>query len=638
MTKPDATVGAPAEAVELAFLRSVLDRLSVGFVALDRDWTYTFVNRAAAEMLSRDPDELVGSHLWTVFPEGVGKPFQAEYERALREQVDVRFEDSLGTDRLFEVHAFPSPNGLTVFFDERTEIRRQAQRLETLVEIDRVILEGLTADEMLQRTAEILYRTRPSLGLFISTAEEGDRTTTVRAAVSPVLDLRPGTVIPMGTDTSDLEAGRVRVVPDLTAADAPAYVLARDAGARSGVTLPLRSRGRFFGVMSVMLGEGDALSADEVAFLEQVAFAISVALRDAQQREALEHSADELAARVEERTTELAAALAAAARESAHLRAVLAAAPDAIRAVGLRGETLFENDPELFRQLGEAGAPEAVSEPQLRELPRGTIGRTLTRFDAPIRDGADVIGHMSVVRDLTAERQAEELKEQLLAAVSHELRTPVTSIAAFAELLARSDVEPAKRDRYLTVIGEEADRLVRLVNDLLDIQQIERAGLGLELEPFRLDSLLREVVGQHDATTPGRVELREPPPTEVVADRARIRQVVDNLVSNALKYSGGVIAVALRPQPEVVRVEIVDQGPGVPALEQESIFERFFRGQYARRKGIRGTGIGLALCREIVDAHEGRIGVESNPGDGATFWFELPVARVDPEHPHTSER
>ncbi|TMK69861.1 MAG: HAMP domain-containing protein [Actinobacteria bacterium] len=228
--------------------------------------------------------------------------------------------------------------------------------------------------------------------------------------------------------------------------------------------------------------------------------------------------------------------------------------------------------------------------------------------------------------------ESERLKTELVSNVSHELRTPLASVLGFSDLMLKRDVDPEERRRYLEVIRSESGRLATLLNDLLDLQRQELGVIELRVEDFDLNELLQVQMTLYSAQS----EVHElafepvPEPLFVRGDPDRLAQVVGNLLSNAIKYSpdGGRVEVTTALIRGDAWVWVRDSGLGIPRDQQEQLFTKFFRGEAARTRGIGGTGLGLVLARQIVEAHQGEIGFESDEGRGSTFWIRIPAVKA----------
>ncbi len=224
-------------------------------------------------------------------------------------------------------------------------------------------------------------------------------------------------------------------------------------------------------------------------------------------------------------------------------------------------------------------------------------------------------------------RESERLKSDLVNTVSHELRTPLSGVMGFTKLLLTREFDPETRRHYLGIVDAQARRLSNLLDDFLDVRRIEEGRFERAQELVDMATLLREeavLYNQQSHKHDVAVEI-DHAPLAVIGNPDRLRQVIGNLISNAIKYSpqGGVVEVSADGVNGSVRVEVRDEGMGIPLSQQPQIFTKFFRGD-APASGITGTGLGLAVSRDIVESHGGRIGFTSAEGKGTTFFVELP--------------
>ena len=245
---------------------------------------------------------------------------------------------------------------------------------------------------------------------------------------------------------------------------------------------------------------------------------------------------------------------------------------------------------------------------------------------------AQLYEHGNLVTQLSrleAERQLERLQDDFVATVSHELRTPLGFIKGYATSLLREDAnwDDETRREFLLIIDEETDRLKELIDNLLDSSRLQSGTLRMEFQPMRIDTMLKELklrAKTFNEDLDMQVNLVSGP-LKIEADPTRLAQVFDNLISNAIKYAPeSNITITLNTQDDHAHIQFSDQGPGIPTEDLPNIFTRFYRVP-SRNKSVRGTGLGLFICRQIINAHQGEITAVSKLGEGTTFHIYLPI-------------
>jgi PAS domain S-box-containing protein len=263
--------------------------------------------------------------------------------------------------------------------------------------------------------------------------------------------------------------------------------------------------------------------------------------------------------------------------------------------------------------------------------------RTIAWNSTLLRDSHGIeIGVMSIGEDITRRQEVDRLKGEFISIVSHELRTPLTAIRGSLGLLASGiyDQRPDKRQKMLQVASEQTERLVRLVNDILDLQRLESGKVQLVMQSCRADQLMRQAVeALYAYAEASQIQVTiAAEPIGLWADPDAVIQLLTNLLSNAIKFSphGSHIQLRVNCQDAEVHFIVEDQGRGIPSDKLDHIFEQFQQvdASDSRQKG--GTGLGLAICRHIVGQHGGRIWAESELGNGSTFIFTLPADRANP--------
>jgi PAS domain S-box-containing protein len=303
------------------------------------------------------------------------------------------------------------------------------------------------------------------------------------------------------------------------------------------------------------------------------------------------------------------------------------------RVVWVHDETVTVRDDE-GRPLFAQGYLFDITARKLAEMDRERLlaAERSARSEAERARGALSRQNTDLVRLNERLVELDRLKDEFVALVSHELRTPLTSIRGYLELIreGKAGRTTKRQENFLDVMNRNSERLLRLVSDLLFVAQAESGKVALELEALDLSDLARDAV---DTTRPLAAKraialnLEADDELRVSADRARLVQLLDNLLSNALKFTpeGGRVDVVLSAENGHAVLEVSDSGIGIPRAEQGRLFERFYRASTATAQAVPGTGLGLAIAKAIVEAHGGRIDVESDEGAGATFRVELPV-------------
>jgi Osmosensitive K+ channel histidine kinase len=228
------------------------------------------------------------------------------------------------------------------------------------------------------------------------------------------------------------------------------------------------------------------------------------------------------------------------------------------------------------------------------------------------------------LRDLKRQMQ---LQEDFVSTISHELRTPLGFIKGYSTSLLRQDTswDDETQKEFLTIIDEEADRLSLLIENVLESARLQSKTLPLRFQPLRLDAVLRDVIMRirsRQKELDVSMELETVPP--ISGDGVRLAQVFENLFTNAIKYApGSPLVVLLNQVDDNILISFIDHGPGIPKESLPLIFERFYR--VRGEKTVTGTGLGLYICKQIILAHRGKIWAESTPGQGTTFFIELPI-------------
>ena len=358
----------------------------------------------------------------------------------------------------------------------------------------------------------------------------------------------------------------------------------------------------------------------------------------------------QIASALNELGGELEERLASITGESEQLRQVLHGMVEGVLVVGPEGRVALANrrlheifdlpeDPlgrrplEVVRSAAVDGALTRIlsGEDPMLELEIEAPNRRVLRVHAVGVPMAGETAAVATFHDMTELRRLENMRRDFLANASHELKTPLTAIRGFAETL-QGDVPEADRERYLGVILEHSRRLSELIDDLLELSRIESGVVELAHDEVELGELCDHVLGQLATRFAEReisTTIERTGAVVVRADRGAVVHVLENLLDNAAKYTepGGKVGLRIFRDSEARgMVEVTDTGIGIPEADRARVFERFYRVDKARSRALGGTGLGLSIVRHLVESMHGRVSVESTPGKGSSFRFELPLA------------
>ncbi len=489
------------------------------------------------------------------------------------------------------------------------EASDRQRKLDVLARASEILGSSRHFEATLRRVAELAVRDLADWCLVDLLDEEGNPTRVAAAHSGP--GKPPGPEPGPEPEVDALDVAR-RGRPELS---------------ESRMCVPLRARGRALGALTLLTrSDGRSYGADDLAAAQDLAGMAALAVDNARLTREVEEAAD--AARV---LTYVADGVTLIDRTGT----IRLWNPAAEAITGLPADSV------LGRPAAEAiGGWKALAE----RIPIGAATEQVQPETFPLEtglgerwisiSGVDFFGGtVYAFRDLTDARRLEELKADFVATASHELRTPLAAVYGAAQTLRRHDfaLDEAGRDRFVSLIVDESERLNRIVNEILLANQLDAGRLDLMEEPFDPGDLVERVVDAAREHRPPGIRLSIQVSDEVpavAADRDRVRQVLVNLVENAIKYSpdGGLVEVGVEETEGTVCFHVKDEGLGIPADEQARIFEKFYRLDPEMTRGIGGTGLGLYICSELLERMDGRIWVESKAGAGSTFSFQLPAA------------
>ena len=511
-------------------------------------------------------------------------------------------------------------------------LNQASQALTATLDLDHVFVLVLEeARRLLNVTASSIWLIEPETGELVCRHSTGPKSESVRG-----WRLAPGE----GLVGWVAGSGESLIVPDVLADERHFKGVDQRTrlALRSILSVPLRIKGGVIGVLQAVDTETDRFAQTDLTMLEMLAATAVIAIENAGLYQELHDYAERLEQRVRERTAQLQA-------QYARLDAVLRNATDGIVVTNAGGEILQAN-PVAQTWLTQTLSPEEATllQETVRDLTRRAEERPetvleLTGLDlqlnvAPISEaGLEKATAVVDIHDVSHLKALNRMKSHFVSNISHELRTPITTIKLYATLIRR---QPEKWAKYLDAVEQETERLIGLVEDILQISHIDAGRLAIKPRPTALNELTEEAFASHQVLAHDKDLTLEHYPAEpgpvALIDPQQMMQVLNNLVRNAIQYTpaGGRVTISTGKEEAEGRVwavlAVADTGMGISEKELPHTFERFFRGEKPQLMQIPGTGLGLAIVKEIVELHGGRVMVESQVDVGTTFTAWLPVS------------
>ncbi len=609
-------------------IATILESISDAFFALDNEWCFTYVNHRAELLLQRTRDALLGRSVWEEFAGSADTIFYQQYHEAVATQKMVQFEDYYIVSAIwFEVRAYPSPDGLAVYFHDITERKQAEEEREHLlrqVEAERATAEahGRQVDAMLANMSEGVIIADPQGNVLQMNAVAAQ----IHKYNQPRDFQRNIVEFP---DTFELHYPDGRFMP------IEEWPLSRVLRGETVMDYEVRVKRIQTGDVQIWSYSGGLVRNEQ-----GIVTMVMLTLRDI----TIQKEAEEQVRASEER-----------------FRLLCDNAPIGI-AISRGMNTIYVNQ-TFVNLFGYDSASELMNTsflelvtPECREQillyvaqrERGEVAPTsyeavglrkdcstfILAVDVGRMSLGDDVASITFTTDITERKEAERRKDDFLSMVSHELRTPITSVKAYTQLLQRMFEKEGKKEPalYLSKMDTQINKLTQLIVTLLDMTRLQADKLVFIEEPFDFDALVCDVVESIQRTTPQHsIVIDGSIGRDVVGDKERLGQVLRNLITNAVKYSRGTdtVRVSLSTLSEQLTVHVQDFGIGIPKHQQAKVFERFYRVYDNNDTTYPGLGIGLYVAREIITRHKGMLWVESVEGQGSTFSFSLPLQQEE---------
>jgi PAS domain S-box-containing protein len=644
-------------------LLAVLENISDAFIIFDTHWCYTYVNRAAETILQKKREDLLGKNVWEVYPEAVGTTVWTKYHEAADTQTVVEFED-FHTPFLkwFHMRVYPSEAGLAVYFQDMTERKNAEEQEHFLAKVSKLLVSTLDYQETLANIARLAV---PQLAdwFVVDLVDEHGQIELIEVdhrdpgKVQWAKELRKKYPVDPHAPTGApnvVRTGHAELYAEITddmliasARDEEELAITRQIGFTSVMIVPLVARGKTLGAVTLVAAEsGRRYNTADVALVEEVGRRVGVALDNAILYRQVQQSRDQLdvilrgiadGITVQDvngtviYTNDIAAHLSGFPSAEVMLSMPPATLMQALSRFVMKDEAglplTFEQLPGRRALQGEKNVQAII---QYYDTVTGQTLWSLVKAEPLFNEHGGVQFAVNVFVDLTERKELELRKDEFISMASHELKTPVTSLKGFTQVLyrrfkKRGEEEPLS---FLARMDGQLNKLTKLINDLLDLSKIQTGKLTVQEEAFDLADVVGDIVDTLQATSQThQLVFEETTHLEVFGDKDRIEQVLINLLTNAIKYSPQADRVIIRvsAEHEQALVSVQDFGIGIAEANQQKIFERFYQVTDPMERTFPGLGIGLFISNEIIKQHHGRMWVISSKGEGATFYFTLPL-------------
>ena len=575
----------------------LFDSLNEGVYIVDTAWHFIYVNKRAAEIQDKPPEELLGKNIWELYPEAVETVSYSQAHHAVEKNIPVSYEIYYPLlETWFESRLYPCAEGLIILLQDISERKRQEETLQQSQARARRLID-----------ANII-------GVVISDMDH------IFEANDAFLEI-------VGYTREDLAAKRINWIamtpPELLPLDMNAIQELKEQGTFTPFEKAYyRKDGR---LVPILIG-GAVLEKDP---LQWVCFILDIS-----EQKTLEQALRESEERMR---IALKGASITVYQQDRELRYTWIYNMQAHTVEDIIGKTdadLIEAEEAVYvtaikRRVLETGQ-------SYQEVVKATGIAGLRYFDLsiePLHNGnGEVIGVTGTSRDVTEQVELEKRKDDFISIASHELRTPITVLRGYTQLLARQLDQQGIQEpvSMLKTMDAQISRLVRLVDELLDASKIQAGRLDYEEEPVDLDALVHETVEMLQASSPTHtLYVSGATLTVIPGDKDLLGQVFTNLITNAVKYSpqANSVDITLSSTKEATLVSIRDYGVGIASAHQKHIFDRFYRVYDSNNKSFKGLGLGLYIAHDIVKRHGGNLTVESAEGKGSSFTISLPLEK-----------